>query len=173
MQSPAWLSAVFFDGERWYDRLEKAVNNRKSRLRRILLRWHRGFFLSCCVVGDRGVTAVDPIYDAAAVGYRAAIASVTGLPLTRVVYLHDHHDHICGGAIFRAGFDCETCAHESYRHRLERRGDTDIPRPTCGLGDGEVIVDGGAQIVIRYFGYNHSNSNLLLLLPTARGRMVV
>lgn len=138
-----------------------------------LFRWHPGFYLSCFIVGNRGVTAVDPIDDAAAVGYREAIASVTDLPLTRIIYSHDHRDHICGGAMLRAGFDCEICAHESCRHRLEQRGDTDIPRPTRDLGDGEVIADGGAQIEFRYFGPNHSNSNLLLLLPTDRGRMLV
>ena len=60
-----------------------------------LFRWLKGFYLSVFVVGERGVTAIDPISDAAAAAYRAAIASVTDRPLVRIVYSHDHRDHIC------------------------------------------------------------------------------
>ena len=49
-----------------------------------LFRWLTGFYLSPFVVGARGVTAFDPISDTAAVAYRAAIASVTDLPITRL-----------------------------------------------------------------------------------------
>ena len=57
-----------------------------------LFRWNKGFYLSTFVVGDRGVTAIDPISDAAAVAYRSAIAQATDRPLARIVYSHDHRD---------------------------------------------------------------------------------
>ncbi len=138
-----------------------------------LFRWQRGFYLSPFVVGDRGVTAFDPINEAAAGAYRAAIASVTDRPLVRLVYSHDHRDHICGGAALAAGADCEVCAHEAAHRRIERRGDRDVLRPTGVIGDGAVIADGAARIEVRDFGPNHSDSNLLFLLPTDRGRLLV
>lgn len=138
-----------------------------------LFRWQRGFYLSTFVVGERGVTAIDPIDDAAAAAYRAAIASVTDKPLRRIVYSHDHRDHICGGRVLAAGVDCEICAHPAARQRIARRGDADVLPPTRDLGDGAVLADGAARIEVRDFGPNHSDSNLLFLLPTDRGRMLV
>jgi glyoxylase-like metal-dependent hydrolase (beta-lactamase superfamily II) len=138
-----------------------------------LFRWQRGFYLSTFVVGERGVTAIDPIDAVAAAAYRAAIASVTDKPLLRIVYSHDHRDHICGGQVLAAGADCEVCAHAAVGPRIALRGDTDILPPTHALGDGAVLTDGSARIEVRDFGPNHSDSNLLFLLPTDRGRMLV
>jgi glyoxylase-like metal-dependent hydrolase (beta-lactamase superfamily II) len=138
-----------------------------------LFRWQRGFYLSPFIVGDRGVTAFDPINETAAAAYRAAIARVTDRPLVRIVYSHDHRDHICGGAVLAAGADCEVCAHEAAHRRIDRRGDRDVLRPTGVIGDRAVIADGAARIEARDFGPNHSDSNLLFLLPTDRGRLLV
>ena len=138
-----------------------------------LFRWLKGFYLSVFVVGDRGVTAIDPISDEAAAAYRAAIASVTDRPLARIVYSHDHRDHICGGHVLAAESGCEVCAHEAAQRRIAQRGDTDVLAPTRLLGDADVIADGAARLEIRYFGPNHSDSNLVFLAPTDRGRMLV
>ncbi|MCP5327095.1 MAG: MBL fold metallo-hydrolase [Steroidobacteraceae bacterium] len=139
-----------------------------------LFRWNRGFYLSTFVVGERGVTAIDPISTVAAGAYREAIASVTDRPLTRIVYSHDHRDHICGGHVLAAGaLECEVCAHEAAQRRIAQRGDDDVLAPTRLIGDGEVLADGAARLEVRYFGPNHSDSNLLFLLPTDRGRMLI
>lgn len=138
-----------------------------------LFRWQRGFYLSTFVVGEAGVTAIDPIDDVAAAAYRAAIASVTDRPLVRIVYSHDHRDHICGGHVLAAGVDCEVCAHAAAQARIARRGDRDVLPPNRVLGDGAVIADGAARIEVRDVGPNHSDSNLLFLLPTDHGRMLV
>jgi glyoxylase-like metal-dependent hydrolase (beta-lactamase superfamily II) len=138
-----------------------------------LFRWLKGFYVSVFVVGERGVTAIDPIDDVAAAAYRQAIAAVTDRPLVRILYSHDHRDHICGGRVLAAGADCEVCAHEAAQARIARRGDSDVLPPNRRVGDGDVIADGASRIELRYFGPNHSGSNLLCLLPTDRGRMLV
>jgi glyoxylase-like metal-dependent hydrolase (beta-lactamase superfamily II) len=151
-----------------------------------LFRWHTGFYLSAFFVGRNGVTAIDPISPAAALAYREAIRSVTRLPIERIVYSHEHRDHICGGAALLRGaddgpagesasasVDCEVCAHASAAARIARRGDTDVLAPTRMLGDGAVIADGSFELAIRYFGPNHSDSNLLFLTPTDRGRLLI
>jgi glyoxylase-like metal-dependent hydrolase (beta-lactamase superfamily II) len=138
-----------------------------------LFRWLKGFYVSAFVVGERGVTAIDPIDDAAAAAYRQAIAAVTDRPLVRILYSHDHRDHICGGRVLAAGADCEVCAHEAAQARIARRGDADVLLPNRRVGDGDVIADGAARIELRYLGPNHSDSNLLCLLPTDRGRVLV
>mgnify|MGYP003381960657 FL=1 len=136
-----------------------------------LFRWHKGFYLSPFLVATDGVTAFDPISAAAAVEYRAAIATVTDRPVTRLVYSHDHRDHIVGGAAF--GQDLEVCAHPGVAERVLRRGHDDIVMPNVSLGDGTVIAADSAHIEVHDFGPNHSDSNLLFVLPTDQGRMLV
>lgn len=136
-----------------------------------LFRWMPGFYLSPFVVGPRGVTVFDPISAEAAVAYAQAVASVTDRPVTRLVYSHDHRDHIVGGAAF--GRDLEVLAHDVTHQRVRERGHADIVAPTTSLGDGAVIADGGTRIDVHYFGPNHSDSNLLFVLPTPAGRTLV
>ena len=136
-----------------------------------LFRWNKGFYISPFVVSGGGVTAFDPISAAAAKEYRAAIAAVTALPVTRLVYSHDHRDHIVGGVSL--GKDLEVCAHPLVAERVTKRGHDDIVMPNVSLRDGAVIASGATQIDIHDFGPNHSDSNLLFILPTDRGRMLV
>ena len=141
-----------------------------------LFRWNQGFYLSPFVVGARGVTAWDPINDQAALAYRAAIQRVTNLPIERLVYSHDHRDHICGGAILldkETAPDCEICAHAAAHERITRRAHDDIVLPNSLLGDGAVIASGTAAVQVHYFGPNHSDSNLLFMFATDRGKLLV
>lgn len=136
-----------------------------------LFRWNKGFYLSPFVVADDGVTAFDPISADAAVEYRAAIATVTNRAVTRLVYSHDHRDHIVGGTVL--GADLEVCAHPTVADRVTRRGHNDLVMPNVSLGDGAVIASGATRIDVHDFGPNHSDSNLLFVLPTDQGRMLV
>lgn len=136
-----------------------------------LFRWHKGFYLSAFVVGECGVTAFDPISAHAAAEYRKAIASVTNKPVERLVYSHDHRDHIVGGAALAP--DVEVCAHPEGARRIERRGHDDVVAPNVELGDCAAIVTGAEAIEVHDFGPNHSDSNLLFVIPTDRGRMLV
>lgn len=136
-----------------------------------LFRWSKGFYQSVFVVGARGVLATDPIGRDAARAYRAAIAGVTDLPVTQLLYSHDHRDHIVGGAEF--GADLEVLAHPRAAERIAARRDADILRPTTLVDHGSVVEVGACAIELAYYGPNHSASNLLLLLPTGRGRVLV
>jgi glyoxylase-like metal-dependent hydrolase (beta-lactamase superfamily II) len=138
-----------------------------------LFRWLKGFYLSAFFVGPRGVTAIDPISDEAAAAYREAIRSVTDRPLVRIVYSHEHRDHACGGHTLARGFDCEVCAHEAAHRRIAQRGDPDVLAPNRRCGDGDAFADGDMRLEVRYFGPNHSDSNLLFLAPTDRGRLLI
>lgn len=138
-----------------------------------LFRWNLGFYVSPFVVGRSGVTAFDPISETAAAEYRKAIATVTDLPVTRLVYSHDHRDHIVGGRALVGDRDCEVAAHEQTLRRVTRRNDLDVLRPTNIIGDGAVLSEGPTSIEVRDVGPNHSDSNLLFLLPTDAGRLLV
>lgn len=136
-----------------------------------VFRWSKGFYQSVFVVGTRDVLATDPISRDAARAYRAAIATVTDLPVTRVLYSHDHRDHIAGGA--ELGVDLDVLAHPRAAQRIAARGDADILPPTTHVDHGSVVAVGAHSLEIAYYGPNHSDSNVLMLAATARGRVLV
>lgn len=136
-----------------------------------LFRWRKGFYLTAFVVTDEGVVAIDPIDREAAQAYRRGIASVTNAPVAAILYSHDHRDHIVGASELSG--DADVFAHEKTAERIARRGDADIRPPTCLIGDGGVLAFGGHRIETHYFGANHSQSNVLFVLPSGRGRILM
>ena len=136
-----------------------------------VFRWRPGFYASPFFVTSDGVCAVDPIDDRAAAAYRAAIASVTEAPVVAVLYTHDHRDHACGARVLSE--DAEVIAHPRAAERIARRGADDIRIPTRLVADEEVMEFGGVWISARYFGPNHSDSNIALFADTDGGRLLV
>lgn len=135
-----------------------------------LFRWRLGFYVSPFVLGDGEVLAVDPIGREAAKGYKDAIAAVTDAPVTKIVYSHDHRDHIVGADVLAP--NAEIYAHPGTLASLERRGDPDILKPTKLVDDGDVIDVGGREVGVHYFGPNHGASNIALTYTTAMGTML-
>jgi glyoxylase-like metal-dependent hydrolase (beta-lactamase superfamily II) len=90
----------------------------------------RHFYGSLFYVGTRGVLLLDPFLGGADATIRA-IASVTDLPVTAVVYSHFHADHV-GGArrLFEllAAAPPRVIASENTAIWMERFG-SDLPRP--------------------------------------------
>jgi glyoxylase-like metal-dependent hydrolase (beta-lactamase superfamily II) len=135
-----------------------------------LFRWWPGFYVSPFVVGDDAVLAVDPISREVAAHYRQAIAAVTDKPVTKVVYSHDHRDHITGADVLAP--DAQIHAHPGTLASLEWRGDSDIPLPTVLVENGDRIAISGREISVHYFGPNHGRSNIALGFATGMGRML-
>jgi len=136
-----------------------------------LFRWWPGFYVSPFVVGDDAVLAVDPVSRDVASLYRAAIASVTDAPITKIVYSHDHRDHIVGADVLSP--DAEIYAHPGTLASLERRGDPDIPKPDVLVDNGDSINISGRTVGVHYFGPNHGDSNIALSFETGLGSMLV
>lgn len=135
-----------------------------------LFRWDKGFYVSPFVVTSEGVVAFDPVDDDAAVAYRRAIDSVTGAPVSAIVYSHDHRDHIVGAS--RISEDAIVIGHKLTQEKIEHRGDPDIRRCTRLIEADECIDFGSHQIEFHYFGPNHSDSNLAAILPSGMGRVL-
>jgi len=90
----------------------------------------RHFYGSLFYVGTRGVLLLDPFLGGADATVKA-VASVTDLPITAVVYSHFHADHIGGG---RRLFELlaappQVIASEHTAIWMDRFG-SDLPRPT-------------------------------------------
>lgn len=131
-----------------------------------LFHWHPEFYVSPFFVGSKNVYAVDPINSNAARFYREAIASVTSLPVETIIYSHDHRDHASGGAALADSPDVRVIAHRLAGEQLSRRNDAQILTPTHLIDDHFEISEGELHVELRYLGPNHSNSNVLFLLPS-------
>jgi len=136
-----------------------------------LFRWWPGLYVSPFLVGEDGVLAVDPVSRDVAPLYGQAVARVTDKPITKIVYSHDHRDHIVGAD--QLAPDAEILAHPLTLASLERRGDSDIPLPTRLVDDGDTIDVGGSAVGVHYFGPNHGDSNIALSFETGMGPMLV
>ena len=136
-----------------------------------IFRWRAGFYASPFFVGSEGVCAVDPIDDTAAAAYRRAITTVTDAPVVAIVYTHDHRDHACGARVL--GPDAEVIAHPPAAERIGRRGADDMRIPTRLVADEEVLQFGNVWFRTRFFGPNHSTSNIALFADTDGGRLLV
>jgi glyoxylase-like metal-dependent hydrolase (beta-lactamase superfamily II) len=136
-----------------------------------LFRWSEGAYVSVFVVGANGVLATDPINRQAAAAYREAVHEVTPLPITEIVYSHDHRDHIVGADVLAP--DAEVIAHRNTLAHIRYRQDPDIRPPTRLVDDGDVIEVGGRRVGVHYFGPNHSDSNLALSFDTDRGQLLM
>jgi|GEM_PF-1480439 len=129
------------------------------------------FYVSPFVIGDNAVIAVDPVNRNVAELYRAAVAALTDKPITKIIYSHDHRDHIVGADVLSP--DAKIYAHPGTRSSLEERGDVDIPLPSKFVEDGDKVKVKGAQVRIHYFGPNHGYSNIALSFDAGIGSVLV
>ena len=89
----------------------------------------RQFYGSLFFVGKRGVLLFDPFLGGADATL-AAIASVTSLPVTAVVYSHFHADHVGGRAAVRTARRGAAAGDRIGAHRhLDVAFRSDLPRP--------------------------------------------
>ena len=131
---------------------------------------------SMFIVTNDGVIATDPIAYGRPTGgqqYVDEIRKVTNKPIKYLIYSHHHFDHIAGGKAFKdAG--ATVIAHRRAKERLEQVRDPHTVLPDEVIGDnGRTITLGGTTLVLKYLGLNHSDSNLVMLLPKERIVFVV
>jgi glyoxylase-like metal-dependent hydrolase (beta-lactamase superfamily II) len=129
------------------------------------------FYSNLFIVTSEGVIATDPISPLVAGLYARAIRSVTDQPVRYVIYSHDHTDHIAGGGVFAE--TAKFIAHENARQNLLERKNPNIVVPDITFKDQYTLELGGKTLKLMYFGENHSNSTIGILLPKERILMLV
>ncbi len=93
----------------------------------------RQYYGTIFYVGDKGVLLFDPLEDRGE-HIMKAIAEVTDLPVTAIVYSHDHADHIGDARIFteaaaKAGTDLRIIASQATAAKMRFLGSA-LPAPT-------------------------------------------
>jgi len=122
-----------------------------------------GPYRSLFMVTSEGVIATDPISPEAAAEYRAAIASVTDLPVKFVVYSHAHWDHARGGQIFKDE-GATFVAQERCVQNIAESPDPDIIPPDITFAESYSVELGGTSLDLYYFGPSHGTC-LIVMIP--------
>jgi glyoxylase-like metal-dependent hydrolase (beta-lactamase superfamily II) len=120
------------------------------------------------VIAPDGVIATDPIsLRRPAKPYIDAIQAVTKAPIKYVIYSHSHFDHTAGGRPFK-DLGATFVAQRNAERRIAELNPPDVVVPDQVVDDRRVIRLGGTTLELNYVGKNHSNSTLVMRLPTER-----
>lgn len=129
-----------------------------------------GMYQSMFIVTSNGVVAVDAPQTIGA-NLTKAIAEVTSLPVTHLIYTHSHADHIGASTVFSDGIPI--IAHDETKRLLTRSADPNRRIPTVTFSDTYTLTTGGQTIELSYPGTNHEPGNIIIHLPTQRVAMMV
>ena len=127
-------------------------------------------YQSMFMIYETGVVVVDAPPEYAA-KIKQAIAEVTPLPITHLVYSHAHADHI-GGAGALGGHPVIIAQEETLR-LLKRDADPARPLPTVTFKDRYVLRVGTQRLELSYHGNGHEPGNIFIWAPEQKTLMVV
>lgn len=126
-------------------------------------------------VGDKGVFVLDPAGPEQTPLVLDAIAKITKLPVTTVMYSHSHHDHISGVSIIKnaaekSGRDLRIIATDKTKKELERFAKLGIPLPTDVLTTplDEFMFEELKVEVDTPANYLHSTDSSIIYMPSER-----
>lgn len=127
-------------------------------------------YQSMFLVYEKGVVVVDapPSY---ASKIPQAIAEVTRLPITHLIYSHSHADHI-GGAGSLGGKPV-IVAQQETRALLVRDADKARPIPTVTFKDKYTLKLGSQTLELSYHGNGHEPGNIFIYAPEQKTLMAV
>jgi glyoxylase-like metal-dependent hydrolase (beta-lactamase superfamily II) len=150
--------------------LDPAKGYRLQQLGRGLYMVTENAYQSMFLVYEKGVVVIDapPSYSK---HLRAAIAEVTNLPVTHVIYSHSHIDHI--GGVRDLGGKPILIAHAETARLLTRAKDPNRPVPTVTFRDRYTLVVGSQRLELSYHGVAHEPGNIFIYAPEQRVLMVV
>jgi glyoxylase-like metal-dependent hydrolase (beta-lactamase superfamily II) len=137
--------------------------------------FRNGNHQSIFIVTNDGVIATDPVAYGRPQGgaaYVAEIKKVTDKPIRYLVYSHHHFDHAAGGQPFKdAG--ARIIAHKRANERLAVLKDPATPLADETFDKKRTLTLGGTALELTYVGLNHSDSTLVMRLPTEKIIFVV
>ena len=127
-------------------------------------------YQSMFMVYETGVVVVDapPSY---ASKIPQAIAEVTKLPITHLLYSHSHTDHIGGAGGLRG--KPIIVAQEETRRLLVRDADPARPIPTVTFRDKYTLKLGSQVLELTYPGNGHEPGNIFIYAPEQKTLMAV
>ncbi len=129
-----------------------------------------GAYNTIFLVTAQGVIVVDAP-PSIGQNYFNAIAEVTELPITHVIYSHSHNDHI--GAASQFPSEAVIIAHQETASTLQERNDANRPIPTVTFEDNYTIEVGNQILELQYRGPMHVPGNIFIYAPQQKVLMLV
>ncbi len=127
------------------------------------------------LVTDESVVVIDPINSTVARNMKAAITSVTDLPVSHLLYSHNHWDHIGGGQVFKDD-GATILAHRQIADWLSIHPNLNpevlVPDQTWD-GERHDLTVGGKQIELHHFGPSHGLGMTVFRFPAENAVFVV
>jgi glyoxylase-like metal-dependent hydrolase (beta-lactamase superfamily II) len=135
-----------------------------------------GSYNTMFLVTDKGVVAVDAP-PSIGKNYLKAIAEVTNMPVTYVIYSHAHIDHIGAAGIFpkNATFIAqqETAAELQRAKSVAKNVSMVPPIPTVTFTKNYTLQIGNQTLKLDYYGVNHLPGNIFIYAPKQKVLMLV
>ncbi len=129
-----------------------------------------GAYNTMFLVSTGGVIAIDPL-PTLGPRYMQAIRSVTNLPVTHIIYSHEHTDHIGGASLFPKG--AQIIAQQETAQALARTADPRRPVPTITFANDYTLTVGDQTLQLSYKSINHSVGNVFIYAPRQKVLMLV
>jgi glyoxylase-like metal-dependent hydrolase (beta-lactamase superfamily II) len=129
-------------------------------------------YQSMFMVYEKGVVVVDapPIF---AHHITKAIAEITKMPITHVIYSHAHIDHIGGTKALNLKSNAIIIAHDETKRLLARASDSNRPIPTLTFKDKYTLRLGSQVLELSYHGNAHEPGNIFIYAPEQKTLMVI
>lgn len=129
-----------------------------------------GFYNVVFYVGDNGVLVFDSLADGSGAAILKAIASVTPLPVTALVYSHNHADHIGDAQLFvdaakAAGHSLRIISTDATQQKMQALKST-LPAPTetVAFKDGSFQFEGLTVQALGFVRAAHTDDSSAWLL---------
>jgi glyoxylase-like metal-dependent hydrolase (beta-lactamase superfamily II) len=127
-----------------------------------LYRFQNNNHFSVFLVTSEGIVVTDPINKEAASWLNRELADRFDVPVTHLIYSHDHADHISGGEAF--GDDVVVIGHELTKEAILREK-RNVPVPEVTFDNKYTLKLGGQRVELYYPGKSHGDNCIAMLFP--------
>lgn len=144
--------------------------NEISQISDDLYRYRHNGHYNVFLVTPEGIIITDPISEDAANWLKQELSSRFEVPVTHMIYSHDHADHISGGEVF--GDEVTVIAHRLTKEAIVRE-QRNVPLPEVVFDDQYVLELGEARVELYYPGRSHNDNCIAVLFPAQSTVFVV
>ena len=147
-----------------------AQTNVISQIQGDLYRFQHNSHYNVFLVTSAGIVVTDPISKEAASWLKQELDQRFEVPVTHLIYSHDHADHISGGDVF--GEDVVVIAHQLTKEAIIREN-RQVPLPEITFDNNYQLNIGGQTVELYYPGKSHGDNCIVMLFPGQSTAFVV
>ncbi len=127
-----------------------------------LYRYQNNSHFSVFLVTPEGIVVTDPISNEAAAWLNAELSERFDVPVTHLIYSHDHADHISGGEAF--GNNVTVIGHKLTKEAIIREN-RQVPVPEITFEDRYTLKLANSSVELYYPGKSHGDNCIIMLFP--------